>query len=433
MHCLPQPRRQYSLAPKQGEGFSLREDGDTEIAFADAPREQMLAAEYKAPYLAHHTMEPMNATAWLRDGKLDIWTGTQGPTLTRSDAAFEVGVEEEQVEIHTTYLGGGFGRRSELDFTRFAARVAKATDGKPVQVVWTREEDMTHDTYRPGAICKLRAKIDDSGNLAALEVNASLPSIMASIMGRALETSAMGPDATMFQGLVDQPYKIENHQVRMAKADVDIPIGFWRSVGHSHNAYFMEAFMDELALKAGKNPLDYRLALLTEHPEAVGVLEKVAEMSNFTAPAEPGRGKGIAFHLSFGAWTAQVVEVSVNEGVVKIENVWCAADLGTVLDPAIVKTQMQSGIIYGLSAAMGQEITFADGKVEQSNFHDYDAMRMHQCPNIEVELLNNSKHMGGAGEPGTPPAVPALGNAIFAATGTRLREMPFSKEVEFFA
>ncbi len=410
-----------------------REDGDTNLQFADAARDRIVEAEYRVPHLAHATMEPMNATAWLRDGKLDLWTGTQAPTISQSDSAWAADIENaDSVTVHTTYMGGGFGRRGEVDVTRHAIRVAKHTDGKPVQVIWSREEDMTHDTYRPSSIGRMRGLVGDDGMPKAVEIDVASPSIIASLMGRTFPSlSPAGPDNTMFQGLHDQAYGIENYRVRAHKADLPIPIGFWRSVGHSYNAWYLESFLDEMAVAAKKDPVEMRLALLKDHPQAAAVVQKVADMSNWSKASEPGRGKGFAYHWSFGAWTAQVIEVSVNEGVVTIENVWCACDLGPVLDPRIVKAQMQSGIIYGLSAALGQEITFKDGTVEQSNFHDYDAMRIHQCPNIEVEIIRNTDHMGGAGEPGTPPSIPALANAIYAATGTRIRTMPLSKEVEF--
>ena len=411
---------------------NVRDDGDANLAFADAPRDRIIEAEYRVPHLAHATMEPMNATAWLRDGKLDVWTGTQAPTIVLGDVASEAGLEKEAVEVHTTYLGGGFGRRGEVDFARYATRVAKATKGKPVQVVWSREEDTTHDTYRPSSIGRFRALLNDDGNPTTLAMKLASPSIIASVMARTFPSlSPAGPDNTMFQGATDQPYGFENYSVDVAKAEIDIPLGFWRSVGHSSNAYFYESFLDEVAIAGGKDPLQMRLDLLKDHPAAVGVLKKVAEMSGWGEQTAPGRGKGLAFHLSFGTWVAEVIEVSVEDDEVTIENVWCAADLGTVLDPAIVSAQMQSGIIYGLSAAMGQEITFDDGMVEQGNFDTYDAMRMNQCPKFEIAVLDNAEHMGGAGEPGTPPAAPALANAIYAATGKRIRQMPLSSEIDF--
>ncbi|MDD9908801.1 MAG: molybdopterin-dependent oxidoreductase [Ahrensia sp.] len=416
-----------------------REDGDTDLVFADAPRDQIVEAEYRVPHLAHATMEPMNATAHLRevDGrmKLDLWTGTQAPTITQSDSAWAAGIEDaSDVEIHTTYMGGGFGRRGEVDVTRHAIRVAKHTDGKPVQVIWSREEDMSHDTYRPASIGRMRGIMGDDGLPRAVEISAASPSIIGSVMARTFPSlNPAGPDNTMFQGLHDQAYAIENYKASAHQADISIPIGFWRSVGHSYNAWYFESFLDELAVSAGKDPVEMRIAMLKEHPQAVAVVEKVAEMSNWGTSSGAGTGKGIAYHWSFGAWVAMVIEVSSNSDVISIDNVWAACDLGTVVDPRIVKAQIQSGAVYGLSAALGQEITFRDGMVEQSNFHDYDAMRINQCPTITVELIKNTEHMGGAGEPGTPPAIPALANAIFAATGKRVRTMPLSKEVEFAA
>ena len=415
-----------------GDGDNLRDDGDVDLVFADAPRDRVVEAEYRVPYLAHSTMEPMNATAQLRDGRLDVWAGTQAPTIVRADCAAEAGVEEADTYVHSTYLGGGFGRRAEVDFARYAARLARKTDGKPVQLVWTREEDMRHDTYRPAAVGKFRAVMGDNGLPRSVDMRIGCPSIMASVMGRTFPSlSPAGPDNSITDGAYNQPYGIADYRVSGIKAPVDIPIGFWRSVGNSYNGFFHEGFMDELAVAGGVDPLEFRRKLMADHPAALGVLDKVAEMSNWSPEKQKGRGKGLAFNLSFGTWTAQVVDVAVTNAGLKIENVWCAADLGEVLDPGIVEKQMQSGIVYGLSSCLGQEITFADGMVEQSNFHDYDAMRMFQCPNIKVALLENADHMGGAGEPGTPAVIPALGNAIFAATGKRLRSMPFTKEVEF--
>ncbi|MEM8750168.1 MAG: molybdopterin cofactor-binding domain-containing protein [Pseudomonadota bacterium] len=421
-------------AVKTGDGDGLRDDGDVDLVFADAPRDRVVEAEYRVPFLAHTTMEPMNATAQLKDGRLDIWTGTQAPTIIRSDCAYEAGIEEENTFIHSTYLGGGFGRRGEVDFPRYAARLAKETDGKPVKVTWSREEDTTHDTYRPAAIGKFRAVIGDDNLPRAVDMRIAAPSIVASLMARTFPSlSPAGPDNSITDGSYNQPYGIKDYRVSGIKAPVDIPVGFWRSVGHSYNGFFHEGFMDELAVKGGIDPLEMRLKVMADHPVALGVLNKVAEMSNWSAGAPAGRSRGLAFNLSFGTWVAQVVEISMPDDEVKIENVWCAADLGEVMDPAITKTQMQSGIIYGLSSCIGQEITFDDGMVEQTNFDSYDALRMNQCPTIHVELLENADHMGGAGEPGMPAVVPALGNAIFAATGKRLRSMPFSNEVDFFA
>ena len=421
-------------ALKSGDGDNLRDDGNVELAFADAPRERVVEAQYRVPYLAHSTMEPMNATAQLKDGRLDIWTGTQAPTIVRSDCAYEAGVEEENTFVHSTYLGGGFGRRGEVDFARFAARVAKATNGKPVQVIWTREEDMTHDTYRPASISNWKARLDENGLPMAIDGQIATPSVIASVMARTYPSlSPAGPDNTITHGAFDQPYTVENYRISGIKAPVDIPIGFWRSVGNSYNGFFHESFLDEIAVKSNLDPIEMRLNLMKDHPTAIGVVNKVASMANWSAAKQEGRAKGFAFTLSFGCWVAQVIEVSQTDDGIKIENVWCAADIGEALDPAIVKTQIQSGIVYGLSSALGQEITFDDGMVEQTNFDSFDAMRMNQCPNMEIEILETADHRGGAGEPGTPPSIPALANAIHALTGKRIRSMPLSNEVDFYA
>ncbi|MCP5076146.1 MAG: xanthine dehydrogenase family protein molybdopterin-binding subunit [Rhodobacteraceae bacterium] len=419
-------------AVSSGEGSSLRDDGNVETAFADASRESLVEAEYRVPYLAHSCMEPMNATAWLKGGKLQVWTGTQAPTIVRGDCAYEAGIEEQDVQIHTTYLGGGFGRRGEVDFPRYATRLAKHSDNKPVKVVWSREEDMTHDTYRPAAIGRFKARLGDKGMPVAIDARIAAPSTVASVLGRTFPSiSPAGADKTITEGSFDQPYAIADYRVTGIPAEISIPVGFWRSVGNSFNGFFHESFIDEIAAKAGIDPLELRRKLMKDHPTALGVVNKVAEMASWGSPLPEGHGKGIAFTLSFGSWVAQVVEVSSSDDGIKIENVRCAADVGEALDPAIIKAQLESAIIYGLSSAMGQEITFADGMVEQTNFDSYDAMRIGQCPKIHTAILENAEHMGGVGEIGTPPSIPALANAIFAATGKRIRTMPLSKEVEF--
>ncbi|MEL6947380.1 MAG: molybdopterin cofactor-binding domain-containing protein, partial [Pseudomonadota bacterium] len=396
-----------------GEGDKLRNDGDVDLVFADANQEKVVEAEYQVPYLAHATMEPMNATAQFKDGRLDVWTGTQAPTLVRDDCAYEVGIEAEQTFIHTTYLGGGFGRRGEIDFPRFAARIAKATGGKPVKVTWSREEDMTHDTYRPASKSRWRAVLGDDGLPRAVDARIATPSIMGSLMKRTFPSiSPSGPDNTITHGAFDQPYGIENYRVSGIKAPVDIPIGFWRAVGNSYNGFYHESFMDEIATKAEIDPIELRRKLMKDFPTALAAVNKVAEMSDWATPTADGTAKGFAFTLSFGCWTAQVVEVQQTDDGIKISKVWCAADIGQAIDPRIVKAQLQSGIIFGLSSAMMQEITFEDGMVQETNYDSFDAMRMNQCPDMDIVVLENDAHRGGAGEPGTPPAVAALANAI---------------------
>ena len=415
-----------------GGGDALRDDGDVDTAFADAPAERLVEADYEVPFLAHACMEPMNATARLGDGVLDVWSPNQMPTFTRQLCAGLAGVDTDNCNVHTTFMGGGFGRRGEMDYSMFAALLAKETGGRPVKVTWTREEDTRHDVYRPAAAGRFRARIGEDGMPAAVDMKIASASTIASTLRRTFPSiSPLGPDKTIIEGAFDQPYTIPDYRVAAIKADTGVPVGFWRSVGNSFNGFFHESFMDEVAAAGGVDPVAMRVKLMAAHPAAVKVVERVAEMSGWGEQLPGGKAKGFAFTLSFGSWVAEVVQVAQTDAGIRIEKVWIAADLGQVLDPGIVEAQLTSGAIYGLSSAMGQEITIADGMVEQSNFHDFDAMRINQCPAFEVAILENYHKMGGAGEIGTPPAVPALANAVFALTGKRVRRLPLSREVAF--
>ena len=411
-------------------GDRHRDDGDVEGALAGAST--IIEAEYRAPYLAHACMEPMNATARIADGRCEVWVGTQAPTLVRDVIASDLDIDAANVLVHTTLLGGGFGRRSEVDFPRYAVQLANTIPGRAVKVTWTREEDITHDTYRPGAIGRFRGVLGPDGLPSVVDADIAAQSVMRSMFARTLpDMKPMGPDATIVEGSHNQPYAVPNYRVTGHEVHIDLPVGFWRSVGNSFNGFFHETFLDELAAAAKRDPVQTRLELMAPWPAAAKVVERVAALADWSAPLSPPRGRGVAFTLSFGSYVAQIVEVTDTGHGIRIDKVYAVIDCGRALDRGNLEAQLQSGIVFGLSAAIGQEITFAAGAVEQTNFHDYDAMRIHQSPEIVVDILENSPVMGGAGEPGTPPSVPALGNAIFAATGVRLRALPFSKRVQF--
>ena len=409
---------------------SYDEDGDVELVFADAGQ-NLVEAEYRVPYLAHSTMEPMTAVAQVKEGRVDIWTGSQAPTSFRDAIMALDGLAEDAVHIHTTLLGGGFGRRSETDFAVSAYKIAKEMDGKPVKVTWSREEDIRHDFYRPAAIARFKG-VMGLKKPEALDVRIASPSIMLSMSKRST-IPAMGPDALIAEGTAGQPDDIENVRIRTYAPELDIPVGFWRSVGASYNGFFHESFMDEMAAKQEIDPIAMRLEMFGDlAPTGNKVVEKVAEMAAWSGRnSESGGGRGFAYTLSFGAHTAQIIDVSMTDSGIKIDKVYCAIDVGTALDPRNIEAQVQSAVVYGLTSAMSGEITFKNGEVVQSNYHDYPAMRMHQVPEIEVVVLENNPRITGVGEPGTPPSIPALANAIFALTGKRIRELPMNKHVDF--
>ena len=415
-----------------GSGSTMRDDGDVDAAFADAPRERLVEAEYSVPYLAHACMEPMNATAQFKDGRLEIWSPNQMPTITRQLCAGLAGIEQDRVTVHTTSMGGGFGRRGEADYSLYATAIAMQADGRPVKVTWTREEDMRRDAYRPAALGRFRARLAADGTPEAIDMTIASPSVIASTIRRTFPSlSAFGPDKTITEGSHDQPYTVPSYRVTGIPADIAIPVGFWRSVGNSYNGFFHESFMDELAVAGRQDPVALRRRLMADYPAAVKVVDRVAEMSGWSSPAAQGRARGFAFTLSFGSWVAEVVEISQQPAGIRLEKIFIAADVGTALDPGIIETQLTSAAVYGLSSAIGQEINFAGGAAKQSNFHDFDALRIYQSPAFEVSILENYHRMGGVGEIGTPPAIPALANAVFALTGKRVRSLPLNREVAF--
>jgi isoquinoline 1-oxidoreductase beta subunit len=415
--------RFVSLAGRPG--VTARNDGNAAGALAQGAK--TIEAIYEVPYLAHACMEPMNCAAHVRTDGVTIWAPTQwqygGGLGTQGIAAKLTGIPEDKIEVHTTYLGGGFGRRFELDFVIDAVETSKAT-GTPVKVIYSREDDIQHDFYRPATYNKLAAALDEAGAPVAWTHKIVGPSIFARFEAL-FGPLPKGIDGSSVEAAVEMPYLVPNVKVDWVRADVGIPVGFWRSVGNSQNAFIVESFVDELAHAAGKDPFEFRRGLLEKHPRHKAVLELAAEKSGWGQPLPAGRARGIALQESFASFVAEVAEVSVSpEGKVKVHRIVCAVDCGTVVNPDIVVAQMESGIVFGISAALSGEITIKDGRVVQSNFNDYPILKMSEMPVVEVHLVKSTEPPGGVGEPGTPPAAPAVCNAIFAATGKRIRKLP---------
>lgn len=404
---------------------TLRDDGDAD-SLPDGATE--ITADYHLPYLAHATMEPQNATALFEGDRMTIWAGNQAPVILRNKCAKIAGLDPETVTVHTTWMGGGFGRRGEVDYAQYATRLAIQMKGTPVQLMWSREEDMTHDFYRPGAMARFRGAVKD-GQAVLMDGQIAAQSATVQAGGRMLGLPMGGPDKVLVEGAFDQPFAIPNYRIRGYVADLDLPVGFWRSVGASFNGFFHDTFLDEMAHAAGRDPLDFRLELMRKaDPHSAAVLEAVRDMSGWTGQTPDGVGRGVAFTWSFGTPVAEVIEVEDQDGSIRITRAWIAADVGVALDPSIVAAQLEGGMIYGLSAALHGQITFEDGAAEQMNFPDYDALRLHNTPRTEVKILQNKPHISGIGEPGTPPAMPALGNALFDLTGIRARSLPLENQ-----
>ncbi len=415
-------RKEYSERAKTP-GVVAEERGDAAAAMKSAAK--TLEAEYEVPYLAHAPMEPLNCLVDPRDGFCEIWTGTQFQTVDRNTAAHLLGLEPEQVQLHTTLLGGGFGRRAnpQSDFVVEAVQVAKALK-KRVKVVWTREDDIKGGYYRPMWLSRVSAGLDAGGSLVAWKHTVVGQSIMA---GTPFEQGMVKKqvDATSVEGARELPYAVPNVLVDLHSPAIGVPVQWWRSVGHSHTAFVVESFLDEVAHAAGRDPLDFRRALLTGQTRHLGVLELAAGKAGWGTPLPEGRGRGIAVHKSFDSFVAQVAEVSVSpEGKVTVHRVVCAVDCGRVVNPDNVAAQMESGVVFGLSAALHGEITFKQGRVEQGNFDDYEVLRMREMPLVEVHIVPSDHPPTGVGEPGVPPVAAAVVNAVFAATGMRIRRLP---------
>ena len=404
------------------DGAVARHDGDAVAALAAAA--QRVEAVYEMPFLAHATMEPMNCTAHVRADGVDIWAPTQNQTGVQMLGGQIGGVAAEKVAVHTTYLGGGFGRRFELDFIMEALETSKAA-GAPVKVIWSREDDIQHAQYRPANYHQLRAGLDANGRPVAWTHRIVAPSIMARMFPQTVKN---GLDGEAVEGGVGLPYAIPNVHVDYQLTDTGIPVGFWRSVNNSFNGFAVEGFIDELAVAAKQDPYEYRRGLLANAPRDRGVLELAATKAGWGTPLPAGRARGIAVYKSFESFAAQVAEVSVSPaGDVRVHRVVCAIDCGMHVNPSTIEAQMQSGIVYGLTAALNGAIDIRAGRVVQSNFHDYQMLRLAEMPVVEVHIVPSSDDPGGVGEPGTPPIAPAVCNAIFAATGKRIRKLPIGK------
>ncbi len=419
---------------EQRKDSRFKNDGDVDVAVNAAVKaagDKVVQAEYRVPYLAHAPLEPMNAVVQLKDGRLDIWTGTQIPRFVQAAGAKVAGIDEDKVHVHVLISGGSFGRRLEDDYVRQAVELAKAHQGVPIKMTWTREEDMTHDFPRPLAMARGRGTVAN-GHVQAFDLAIAAPSVNASQVAR-LGFPAAGPDVAIVVGAWDQPFAIPHLRVTGHRVPELAPISSWRSVGASINGFMHESFFDELIRAAGADPLAERLHLCNHEPSR-RVLQTVGDLSGWSKPLATSpdgkRGRGLAFTLSFGVPTAEVVEVTATARGIRVDKVYIVAEVGKVLDPVNFDAQMQGGVIWGLGHAMFAEITYDDGIAQQTNFHQYPSLRLNQTPVIVVKALENGP-IKGIGEPPVPPAAPALANAIFDATGKRVRELPMSKSVEF--
>jgi len=404
-------------------GAPAHSAGDVDTAMASAAR--TLEATYQVPFLAHATMEPMNATARVSADGADVWAPTQAQGPVQATVAALLGIDPTKVRVHTTFLGGGFGRRFELDFTSQAVRAAAAT-GAPVKLIWSREEDTQHDFYRPASVTRFRVGLDQDGMPVAWECRIVCPSIFSRVFPDWVQN---GIDATSVEAAVELPYAIPNQRIDYVMRHTGVPVGFWRSVGNSQNAFFVQSFVDELAHAAGADPLDYQLRLLEGHPRHQAALTAAAELAEWQSPVPEGRARGLAIQESFGSIVAEVAEVSVSEqGQVRVHRVACAVDCGGVVNPDTVVAQMESGIVYGLTAALYGEITVREGRVLEGNFDTYPMLTLAEMPEVQVRIIESGAALGGIGEPGTPPIAPAVTNALFALTGKRLRRLPIRPE-----
>lgn len=423
--------RRAREAARDGGGVAFHRRGDVDGEAARGVRG--VEALYRAPYLAHAAMEPLNATARVADGQVELWCPTQVPGLVRALAAEVAGVAPEAVTVHVTLIGGSFGRRLEAEVAGQAVRVALECGGAPVQLVWSREEDMTHDVYRPAGAALMQARLDADGQPVAVRFTSAGDAVTPRWTARNLPALAGPidlPDKSTSEGLYDSPYGFAHQRIAHVATRHPVPVGYWRSVGHSHNAFFKECFIDELAAEAKQDPVAFRLAWLRGMPRHAAVLKRAADEAGWpgfrggAVPLPAGRARGVALHESFGSIVAMVLEVSLEGGEPRVHRAVVAADVGTVVNPGIVAQQFEGGLAFGLSAALYGRIDIVDGRVQQTNYPDYRLLTLARCPPLELHLLPADRPPAGVGEPGVPPVAPALANALFALTGRRIRELP---------
>ncbi len=387
-----------------------------------------LDLEYEVPFLDHATMSPMNCTAHVTDTSCDVWVPTQAQTASRAAAAEAAGLDSDQVQIHTTYLGGGFGRRSETDFVTQAVTIAKKVK-RPVKLIWTRSETTQHGAYRPAVISRFQVALDEENRPHRWYNQMAMPNIFAFKQPKIPDfVWGMTGDFIGLDGAKNPPYATGSKDVDSLGVDLHTPLGYWRAVGHSHNGFFVECVVDELAHLAGEDPVAFRRRFYDDHPRHRAVLDALDNLAKWSQPRPKGHHLGVAVHESFGSVVGQVVELSVSaQKVVTLHRIWCVIDCGFVVNPDTVKSQMEGGIVYGLSAATRGEITLKDGAVEQSSFHDYPIMSMHEIPPIDIKILTSGDSPTGVGETSLPPIAPAVANALFHATQQRIRRLPFSR------
>jgi isoquinoline 1-oxidoreductase subunit beta len=421
-------QRRLVAAVDEGGAHAYFQRGDIEAAMNGAAR--TVTAEYHAPYLAHGAVEPVNCTVQVSDGAATVWVSTQVPALARQHVASVLHLDADKVDVQSQLLGGAFGRRLELDFIAQAAVIAREGDGHPVQTIWSRAQDFTHDFYRPACVARLTAGFDAHGKLLAWRSTSASQAIVPEALARYYGVPRLPIDKTTVEGAFDQPYEWPAARVAHRIVELPVPVGFWRSVGHSHQAFFTESFTDELAAATGQDPIAFRAALLAQHPRHLAVLRRVALLSGWGHPlphAADGApcARGVALHEAFGSVVAQVAEVSIGpDKAIRVHRVVCVIDCGLPVNPNLIRQQMESGIVFGLSTALQDAITLVDGQVQQKNFVDFPVVRMNDCPLIETDIMPSQLHPQGVGEPGVPPVAPAVANAVYALTGKRLRSLP---------